>query len=172
MVNESNAAVPSFSSSQTAQSVHAEGTYPGFVVNQNGKVVEIKAQRTTPAVEEKDVKQDLSLTQLECSRTIQNPPNSLGSGEICFQGADWSEDEVEHDDERQEDSEIGSLGRAIITTHISAQKMYHSEQGESFRRYSEDFFYGVDAEGMAKLDGIRVMIEQVIEVEYESDSAQ
>lgn len=170
MVNESNVAMPSFSTSQTTQNIHAETIRRDLDIDQNGKITEIKVQRASYAVEEKDIKYELSLAQLEFFRTAPTLPNSLSLGESCFPSADLRGDEVEVDDEEQEDSETKSLGRAIITTHISAQKMHDSDHDDSFRHHPGDFFYDVDAEGMVKLGGIRVMIEQVFQVEYESDN--
>lgn len=162
VVNESNVATPSFSSSQTTQNIHTETIRRDLAIDQNGKITETKAQRANSAVEEKHIKCELSLARLEFFRTVPTPPNSPSLDEICFPSAALSGDEVEDDDEEQKDSETKSLGRAIITTHISAQKMHDSEH------HPGDFFYNVDAEGMVKLGGIRVMIEQVFEVEYES----
>jgi hypothetical protein len=170
VVNESNVATPSFSTSQTTQNILAETIRRDLAIDQNGKITGIKVQRANYAVEEKDIKYELSLAQLEFFRTAPTLPNSLSLGESCFPSADLSGDEVEVDDEEQEDSETKSLGRAIITTHISAQKMHDSDHDDSFRHHPGDFFYDVDAEGMVKLGGIRVMIEQVFEVEYESDN--
>jgi hypothetical protein len=170
VVNESNVATPSFSSFQTTQNIHAETIHRDLAIDQNCKITEIKVQRVNSAVEEKDIKYELSLAQLGFFQTAPTPPNSLSLGEICFPSADMSGDEVEDDDEGQKDSETKSLGRAIITTHISAQKMHDSDHDDSFRHHPGDFFYNVDAEGMVKLGGIWVMIEQVFEVEYETDN--
>jgi hypothetical protein len=168
VVNESNVATPSFSSSQTTQNIHAETIRRDLAIDQNGKITETKVQRANSAVEEKHIKCELSLARLKFFRTVPTPPNSPILDEICFPSAALSGDEVEDDDEEQKDSETKSLGRAIITTHISAQKMQDSDHDDSLRHHPGDFFYNVDAEGMVKLGGIRVMIEQVFEVEYES----
>lgn len=167
MVNESNAAQLSFSSSQTAQSIHAEMVRHELAGNQNGQVAEINGRKMASAVKGEDFENEPSLAPLEFS---PNPPNSLSADEISFPKAGPSDNGFEGHDEGQEDSGTESLGRAIITTHISAQKMRDPDFDESFKQHPGDFFYDVDAEGKVELGGIRVMIEQVVEVEYESDS--
>jgi hypothetical protein len=170
MVDGSNAAAPSFSSSQTAQNTNAEVIQRELVIDQNGKVTETKVQKASSVAEKKNIENELNLAHFEFSPTVPPPPNSLSTDEMFFPGADLSEGEVEDHDEEREESETESLGRAIITTHISAQKMHNTDFHESFRHHPGDIFHDVDTEGKDKLGGIRVMIEQVVEVEYESDN--
>jgi hypothetical protein len=166
-VDESNAAAaPTFSSSETAQNVDIERNQHELVLDQNGKVTQIRVERAPSDAGDKDSEIGVSSTHVEHLPTIQTPPNLLITEEAAFSDEEFCDGEVEGVDEEREDSDVESLGRAIITTHISAQKMDNSIVDKFSRNDSpEDFLYGVDA----KLGGIRVMIEQVVEVEYESD---
>jgi hypothetical protein len=166
MVNESNAAAPSFSSSQTAQNIYAETIHRELTIDENGKVTETKGDKKASEAEAKDIENGFSLSHLELSAMSPTPPNSLIREESCFSGADLCDDsEVVHNDQEQVETEAERLGRAIITTHISAQKIHNRELN-----HHGDLCYDWDAEGKEKFGGIRVMIEQVVEVEYESDN--
>ncbi|PMD33873.1 hypothetical protein L207DRAFT_147648 [Hyaloscypha variabilis F] len=175
MVDESSVAAPSFSSSQTAQNMHAEVSHRELVMDQNGKIIEVEVQREATAEGATDVEDELSL---QFSPTSPKPPNSLSTDKFCFSGLDLKDDgfEDEDDDEeppeqqQQQEIEAESIGRAIITTHISAQKMHDADFDGCFRLNQGDSFLDIDAAGKMKLGGIRVMIEQVVEVEYESDN--
>jgi hypothetical protein len=144
-------------------------------MDQNGKIIEVEVHRETTAEGATDVEDELGL---EFSPTSPTPPNSLSTDKFCFSGPDLKDDgfEDEDDDEepleqqQQQETEAESIGRAIITTHISAQKMHDADFDGCVRLNQGDSFLDIDAAGKMKLGGIRVMIEQVVEVEYESDN--
>ncbi|KAE9366826.1 hypothetical protein N431DRAFT_515443 [Stipitochalara longipes BDJ] len=184
MVDEPHAPTPSFSTSQIAQNIHAEMFHREFAIDHNGKITEVKVQRKSTAGKAKDVENELSLARLQFSPTSPTPPNSLSTDKISLSGTDLSVDGFGDDDEEQpeqqqqqqeeegeeEETDAERIGRAIITTHISAQKMHDADSDGAFRHHAGDSFHDIDAEGKMKLGGIRVMIEQVVEVEYESDN--
>jgi hypothetical protein len=164
MVNETNAAAPSFLSSETVQNIHPETDYRELVIDHNGKVAEVAMVKTSSATEEKYTEEGFELSNAECSSTAATPPNSLNIDGTCFSRADW------RDDEEHERSETESLGRAIITTHISAQAMQDYNDNDYFRGHPGGFRHDIDVENEANLGGIRVMIEQMMEVGYELDN--
>jgi hypothetical protein len=164
MVNETNAVAPSFFSSETVQHIHPETDYRELVIDHNGKVTEVTMVKTSSATKEKYDEDGFELSHVECFSTAVTPPNSLNTDGACFSRADWCADE-EH-----EWSGTESLGRAIITTHISAQEMKDYKDNDSFQNLPGYFRCDIDPENEADLEGIRVMIEQVMEVEYETDN--
>jgi hypothetical protein len=133
------------------------------VIDYNGKVSEVTMVKTSSATKEKYNEDGFEQSHAECSSTAVTPPNSLNTDGVCFSRADW------RDDEEHEWSETESLGRAIITTHISAQEMKDYNDNDSLKTPPGVFRYDIDTEIEADLEGIRVMIEQVMEVEFESD---
>jgi hypothetical protein len=163
MVNETNTAAPSFFSSEAAQNIHPEADYRELIIDHNGKVAEVTIVKTSSATKEKHNENGFELSYAEYSSITVTPPISLNTDGACFPGANWCCDE-EH-----EWIETDSLGRATITTHISAQKMQDFNNCDSFRSLPGDFCFDIDTPKEADLRGIRVMIEQVMEVEYESD---
>lgn len=164
MVNETHAAAPSFFSSETVHNIHPETDYRELVIDHNGKVAEATMVKMSSATKEKYNEDGFEVSHAECSSKAVTPPNSLNTDGACFSRADW------RDDEEHEWSETESLGRAIITTHISAQEMQDYNDNDSFQNPAGDFRCDIDTENEAYLEGIRVMIEQVMEVEYESDN--
>jgi hypothetical protein len=166
MANVSNAAAPSFSSAQTVQNMDTDIANRELTVDENGKVTETKVGKKGSEADVKDIENGFSLSHREFSPVTPTPPNSLIREEICFSSATlYDKGEIVDSDAEQEESEAERLGRAIITTHISAQKMHSRDL-----HHSGDLFDDRDAEGKEKFGGIRVMIEQVVEVEYESDN--
>lgn len=163
-VHEPTPAALSFSSSQTAQNVDFECLHQELVIDENGKFTEAEVERGFCAAGDKDIENTLSSTHLKVSPTIQTPFESLNIEEACPPSPELFDDENVGADEREE-SDVESLGRAIITTHISAQKMDDWTLGKHSRHHSGDILSNVDA----KFGGIRVLIEQMVEVEYESD---
>lgn len=164
MVNETNAAATSFFSFETVHNIHPETDYRELVIDHNGKVTEVTRVKTSSAIKEKYNEDGFELSHAEYTSTAVIPPNSLNTDGPCFSKADWC------DDEEHQRSETESLGRAIITTHISAQEMQDYNDNDSFRTPPGDFRYDIDTENEADLGGIRVMTVQVMEIEYESDN--
>jgi len=174
MVDDSSAEVPSFSSSQTAQNTQSERVPRELAIDENGKITEVKVRRESSAMETKELENELGL-DAEFSPISPTPPNSLSTDATYFSepnlSVDGLEDEVEGQEQQQEEeTEAENIGRAIITTHISAQKMHEADFDGSFRHHARDSLRGIDAEEKMKLGGIRIMVEQVVEVEYESDN--
>lgn len=113
--------------------MNVEQNAPELPGDENGKVTECEASSSSS--EEKDVDgPSSSMSEATGGPTVQNP---VSSTEIC-------EDESE------------TTERAIITTHISAQKM-HDHDIEKFKTH--------EGRDQGKFGGIHVMIEQVVEFE-------
>jgi hypothetical protein len=135
--NEPNAAASSFSTSRTAQNMDVEQNAPELPGDGNGKVTEYEAPSSSSGEKDADGPSS-SMAEATCRPTVQNP---VSGTEIC-------------------EGESETMERAIITTHISAQKM-HDPDVEKFRSRE-----GGD---QGKFGGIHVMIEQVVEVELNMD---
>jgi hypothetical protein len=141
VANESNGAASSISTFRTAQIVDAEMNAPELPADEDGKVTESKFEAPTSSTEGDDVDgrarsmSEVANLPLTYEPTVHHPIPSI---EIC-------EDESE------------TTERAIITTHISAQKMYDFDFSPFGGQYEDD--------GTGKLGGIHVMIEQVVEIE-------
>jgi len=144
VANELDVAASSFSTFQTPQNVDVEMHAPDLCANENGKVTESKLEEPSSSLEAKgayapsSAMSEATNLRLSCDAMVQNPASSV---KIC-----------------EEESE--TTQRAIITTHISAQKM-HDPDVDKFEPLGGNH----EGDETGKFGGIHVMIEQVVVIE-------
>lgn len=158
MVNESSIPPPPFTSSQTVHNLDAKSNTPELCVDENGKVSEIKLKTPSP-MEAKHVDPQSTSALFMLSPTDPKHPHGKTS-QIPFSSLNPNIS----GEEGEEEDNSGTTERAIITTHISAQKKYDdTELQEELKASGEK----LDNEGEGRLGGIRVVVEQVYEVEID-----
>ncbi len=145
-----------------AQNMYVETNTPELIVDENGKVSEMMTETTSSSVKAEHIKTTSGSDTLS---PLNAQPSHYRNSQILFSNSnpDMSDDEGEEEDRG------GTAEKAIITTHISAQRMHDPEFTEEFKTLYGD---RLDNEGGGKLGGIRVVIEQVFEVEIDVASRE